>query len=174
MQPNEMFKRVQRSDVQAYRKLFERYWKPMYSRAYALLNSRTSAEDVVQEVWLDLWKRRSQIQTDNIEAFLFRAVRNRVFLVYRQAGQQQQLIQQLHQKLQKLTDPEAMEVLEKEDSSKKLIENALECLPPQCKKVFELKRLRGLTQQEIATQLNISVKTVENHMTKALKILRKQ
>lgn len=149
MQPNEMFKRVQRSDVQAYRKLFERYWKPMYSRAYALLNSRTSAEDVVQEVWLDLWKRRTQIQTPNIEAFLFQALRNKVFKTYRQAGQQQQLLQQLHQKLQKFTDPEAVELIEKEDGSKKLIENALERLPPQCKKVFEPKGCGGFLNRKL-------------------------
>jgi len=129
-----------------------------------------SCEDIVQETFLRIWeKKQNLIGSGDLPFYLYTAIRNNC-LTYLE--KQQKTI---------LRDIEVQEINEApgerptpgpETDYDTLLKNALQNLPPKCREVFVLSRISGLTYQQIGSTLGISVKTVENQMSKALKILR--
>lgn len=154
----------------AYESIFKSYYAQLVGAAESMLRERSAAEDVVQDVMVELWKRRHSIDVDtSLRAYLFRAVRNR------------SLNQIRHRKVAPLADPEAADrvagspdrVFETRELNTAL-RKAVATLPDRCREVFELSRVQGLSYAEIGKVLDISVKTVEAQMGKALRVLREQ
>ncbi|GLB47910.1 RNA polymerase sigma-70 factor [Neptunitalea lumnitzerae] len=165
-------KQVKASDEKAFRKLFDLLWEPLYYYAFSLLEDETLAKDMVQDVWVDFWERKNDIQNDNVKAYLYKAVRFRVLKELRNIKFQESHLEAL-KKVEVSEEADAEEDVVTMEDTKMLIEQKLQVLPDKCKEVFKLSRLEGLKNKEIAEELGISESTVENHITKAFKLLKK-
>ncbi len=150
---------------------FEGYFKEMY-RPLCLFSLRFTeqledAEDVVQQVFTELWEKNVRGELiDNLKAYLYRAVRNRSLSFATQPAECQTTDQIPEQ--EDTAEEEQIYIAERDAR----LWSAIDGLPPERKKIFLLAKRDGLKYQEIAEELHISIKTVENQMSKALKALR--
>jgi RNA polymerase sigma-70 factor, ECF subfamily len=159
------------NSLQNIEKVFREHHKMLCNVAYAMVRDRSAAEDIVQDVFLNLWRKRNELIIDsNLKGYLYRSVSNSCL----------NYLQSYHKKNFKLRDEfkdnevgfVSIHDMIDADRLQLLINNAVDNLPPRCKAVFVLSRYEGMKQQQIADTLNISVKTVENQMGIALAKLR--
>lgn len=156
-------------------KLFEQVYKERFEKLYAyacsMIREQAAAEEVVQQVFYKLWAIKDRVDwTSAMTPYLYRAVHNESlnFLKYRKAKATHEKETNRHAPGAIAGDPTAYKELQLQ------LAKAMNALPEQCRTVFQMSRYEELKYREIAERLNISVKTVENHMTKALKILREK
>ena len=146
--------------------LFKQYYSPCMNFAMMYLKDVIRSQDVVQDVFLKLWERKNSLSLDNPRGYLYRAIKNRSIDTLRQINPTISLDEVTAKSLseeQKIFDNFVL---------KERIYNSIRQLPPKCQKVFVMSKINGLTYAQIAEELSISIKTVENHMGKALRILR--
>lgn len=152
-----------------------RYYVPLCNYAHAQIYDDAEAEDLVQDVFLHLWKNNDSLTiTSKLESFLFTSVKNKV---YENGRAQKAYAKALnsYSHTNKETQIEIDADMSRESTkymSMERLSSLLRHLPPKCKNVFALHKLNGLTYAEIAEKEGIAIKTVENHMLRALKILR--
>ena len=158
-------------DEAVFERVFKSHFKSLHSYALAMLKDEAVAEDVVQNVFVRLWKNLDEANIQSsITAYLYRAVHNESLNVLK------------HEKVKsahKLYVAHSMKN-ESDNASKKILQadleqklrTALNELPEQCRTIFQMSRFDEMKYQEIADKLSISIKTVENQMGKALKLLR--
>jgi RNA polymerase sigma-70 factor (ECF subfamily) len=167
----ELLERLRAGDQTAFDSLFRTHYVKLVRVAEAMLRDRASAEETVQDVMLELWRRRESLTVEtSIRAYLFRATRNRALNRIR------------HERVQRASEPELARQGFAQPADANLVEEeidvalrrALDDLPARCREVFELSRMHGLKYAEIAHALDISVKTVEAQMGKALRIMRER
>lgn len=159
-------------------KLFRKYYKILRAYAYRLSGDKDTAEDIVQDVYYELWKKRDElVMEDAIKYYLFRSIYTKTLNYLNSKAYTEQepfehstegRIQQIY--IQSFIYDQESELMYKELQGE--INTVISSLPEQCKKVFILSRKYELKNREIAEQLGISVKTVEKHISKALSILR--
>jgi len=148
--------------------LFDNYYNSLCNHALRLVKDATAAEDVVQEVMMTIWKKRTQIKIDSsLKAYLYRSVTNRSLNHLRDKRTQVVEIED------KYLDVSA-DVEEKiyDNETQQIIMNEVNKLSPRCRQIFIMNRLDQMKYKEIAAELEISVKTVEHHIAKGLHILR--
>ena len=173
MSDRDLLERLRQGDASAFDAIFRAWYGPLVGTAERMLRDRAVAEELVQDVMLELWRRRETLAPDGSpQAYLFQATRNRVLNHLR------------HLKIEQRSEPEVRSesptssphadaaVAQKELDA--AVHRAVQSLPDRCRQVFELSRVHGLKYSEIARQLGISVKTVEAQMGKALRTLREQ
>jgi RNA polymerase sigma-70 factor (ECF subfamily) len=160
-------------DRAAFSEIYFRYWQVLLDTAYQRLKSREASEQIVQEVFIDLFIRRDGVELkSNLEAWLKTALKYKVYNIYR--AQQVHLrhldgiMRETH-----IAPVPPDEVLDLKEIRER-IKRAAARLPEKCREVFLLSRLEHLPQQEIAARLNISVSTVKKHITKAIRILKSE
>lgn len=156
---------------QALQLIFNRYYKYLVVTAYNILHDDERAKDMVQEVFFDLWRKRAEVKVQgSLKPYLRRAVVNRAIDVWRskkRGGTWEEITDHNFE----AKETTAQQHLEAADL-KRVLHIAVESLPDRCRQVFALSRFEDLTHREIAERLNISVKTIENQMTKALRVIR--
>lgn len=164
--------RIAEGSVEAFDALYLRYFPLVEGFSYSMLKDKHLAQDVCQTVFMKLWEKRVfMTQIDSISSYLFIMTRNEIFKIYslrKKRGYSEELNEELLKGLS-IADIES-----KVDSRDLLclVSLAVESMPEQRRKVFNLSRKMGYTYPEIATELGISVKTVEYHISKALNELR--
>lgn len=165
----DLIKAISDSDNQAFRALFDRYYKLMLGTAINIIKDVDAAKDAVQEVFLQLWKKRDSLNINSsLESYLKRAAINRCLnAINREKRFEDEEVLHTHVE----SSPDAQEILEAKDMEQ-IIDRALQKVPERSRIIFKMKRQEGLSLKEIAEQLDISPKTVENQITKALKILK--
>ncbi len=152
-------------------KLFREHYQGLNRYAFSILKDQIEAEDVVQKLFVNLWEKRKDLEIwKDVKSYLYRSIYNASL-----------------NELKRIKRNAVFEKVERDniflsdlDSSSNVmhteleicISNAVQTLPPKCEEVFKLSRFKELSYKEIAEQLNISIKTVENHMGKALKLMR--
>ncbi len=170
---------ISHDEEKGFKLVFETYYPRLLRFAKEYVSDRFDAENIVQDVFLKLWEKRASLPPDiNLLAYLLTMVKNQCmdFLRHRKLVEQHfvalETVQQLEESFNydafSQFDPEQMDV----ESLELLVEKAVNDLPEQCRKVFELSRYEGLKYREIAEKLGLSIKTVETHVSTALKILR--
>lgn len=157
-------------DSKAYTFLVDTYHHKLCLYAYSLINDQKAAEDIVQNVFIRTWKKRNRLNSDfEIKSFLYKSVYNEFIDEYRK----QKLVVPLEKKyidaLTTMVENEDEHAMERRI---KLVKRAIQNLPPKCKEIFMLSKQDGLTNLEIAEYKQVSVKSVEAHITKAFSILR--
>lgn len=150
---------------------FSLYYEPLCQYAYTIVKEPHVCEDIVQDIFMHVWeKRQNLVGNEGLRYYLYTAVRNNS-LTWIQRNKRSVVTPLTgHEAQQAAPDQYSPEKAETDFQS--LMRSALEKLPPKCREVFVLSRMGKLTYQEIADTRQISVKTVENQMGKALKILR--
>ena len=159
----------ERMDKDSFENLFREYFSPLISFARKILVDEDDAREVVQKVFINLWEKREEIDlSTSLKSYLFTSVHNRSLNVIRDRKKFSfEEVPDMAGDWDVSAQIESMELEEK-------INEALQALPEKCRQIFELNRFDGLKYSEIAAQLEISVKTVENQMSKALRILREK
>jgi RNA polymerase sigma-70 factor (ECF subfamily) len=162
---------LSKRDEAAFEQVFKTHYKNLHAYAFTILKDEDEAEEMVQQVFFKLWERSENLSFSGpIAAYLYRAVHNESlnFLKHQKvkAGHQLHVAHSMKNK----TEYGQGKMMRKELENK--FREALNELPEQCRTVFQLSRFEDMKYREIADKLDISVKTVENHMGKALKLLR--
>ena len=160
-----------RTDEKVFEQVFKTHFKALHSYAYTILKDDVIAEEMVQNVFFKLWEKKEQLDVQtSLKAYLYKAVYH------------ESLNYLKHQKVKSVHQAYAMHSTDHTSNlaEKKLLQGELENklqmamndLPEQCRTIFQLSRFEELKYREIADTLGLSIKTVENQMGKALKILR--
>lgn len=156
---------------QQFQKVFEQYYNPLCNYALTFVKDLSSSEDIVQEVFVKIWEKKQDIiATEGVRFYLFTAVRNNC-LTFLQREKKAAIVE--------LSDYDAADDQvpisqegKTETDYRTQIAAAMEQLPPKCREVFMLSRISKQSYKDIADTLGLSIKTVENQIGKALKILR--
>lgn len=156
-------------DRGSFEAVFRQFFPALMTFARKYLQDEDSAREVVHIVMINLWEKREAIDaSESLKPYLFKAVHNRCLNVMRDRRKfSEELV------TEPLSDRDVQEQMELMELDAK-INQVIDSLPERCKEVFEMNRFEGKRYKEIAEDLGISVKTVENQMSKALKILRDQ
>lgn len=152
--------------------LFHRYHKVLCSHAVRFVYSREVAEDLVSDVFCRFWKTRAyEAVNSSYRYYLFRSVRNEAYNYLKLEFQKFEKLDESAYNISGLSNQP--DYVAQYEEVLRQVENLVESLPPQCRKVFLLSRFEGKKYQEIADELDISVKTVEVHIGKALDLMRR-
>lgn len=167
----ELLQKCRRGDSYAFEVFFSRYWKRLYTYSYKILDNEYTADEIVQEVFIKFWEqlKNTQNQITLPEAYLFTATKRTIANRLRQKGLsqfQEQLFEDTIQIISRDNDS-----IEFEDTQR-VITAAIDELPEKCRDVFYLSRFEELNNKEIAEKLGISIRTVETHISNALKFLK--
>ena len=160
-------------DVTAFEMFFKTYYQPLCNYAYTFIQDRDEAEEIVQSAFLSVWEKKDSLDIKtSLKSYLYTMVRNTSLNVIKHEKIKQRYVGEALAVEERSHEGVAQAVLSSELEDR--IQQAMEVLPEQCRLVFKLSRFEELKYAEIAEQLEISIKTVENHMGKALKIMREQ
>lgn len=169
----ESFSAVRSGDINAFEMMFKTYYQPLCRYASTFVKDPEEAEEIVQGTFIGIWEKRQAIDiATSVKAYLYRAVRNSCLNEIKHRK-----VKALYAQGELRTDERYYEASDQStlrDELETKIQAAIQTLPEQCRIIFQLSRFEELKYQEIADQMNLSVKTVENQMGKALKIMREQ
>ncbi|MEM6397250.1 MAG: RNA polymerase sigma-70 factor [Bacteroidota bacterium] len=166
----QLFERLRQGESQALDALFRQYYADCCRSAERILRDPAAAEDVVQELFLNLWKKRNTLpQIDEPRAYLLRSARNRSLNWLRDRSKMPQTDGELPDIPTAANQPTSQLELNELQAR---VDAAIDSLPERCRLVYVLCRLEEMPRDEVAQKLGISVKTVENQMTRAYKFLR--
>ncbi|GAB2581984.1 RNA polymerase sigma-70 factor [Spirosoma areae] len=151
--------------------VFRQFYAPLCQYGRSIVKDEDEAEEAVQAVFLTLWERRdSLLITTSLKAYLYRSVHNRCLNRLKQVAIQADHREQAALEMYASDTSSAQAVLTDELAER--LHTTIARLPEQCRRIFEMSRFDELRYQEIADQLGLSIKTVENQIGKALRILR--
>lgn len=163
---------LREGDEHALKQIFNLHYSRLLSDIYRIVPDNDACQDLAQEVFVELWRKRSEIDIHtSLRAYLHRAAVNRA-LNYLKISRR--FVFDEPDQLVRTADPSAgdIDIKEKQDNLEAELYAAIDTLPEKCRIVFSLSRFEQLSHREIAEKLGISVKTIENQITKAMKILR--
>lgn len=165
-----LFSLVKRGDLNAFEKLFKAYYPAIKKFALSIVRDLTIAEEIAQEVFMYIWEKREQIELhSSLKSYLFSSAKNKCINYIKLELPKQQALSDIDD----ISEQETfMSVADDSELLKRKIQFAIDQLPEKCRNIFVLSRYGGLTYNEIAEDLEISVKTVENQMSIALKKLK--
>ena len=155
----------------AFEELFNRFWQKLFTVALHRLGSHDEAEEVVQEVFYNLWKRRTSLQlTASPATYLATAVKYEIINRLAKIERGAQYIRYAGDN--GLSADDSTQEWLRFEELRTAIARSVKALPEKCRLVYTLSREKGYSEKQIASELNISVKTVEAHLSKAIKTLR--
>ena len=175
---DKLFDQVRTGDQTAFELLFSIYFARLNDFAKNVVRDGMISQDIVQEVFVKVWETRTEIDSLNVEAFLFRLVRNRCIDYIKHVKVVNNRMQEIqvsskYEELYRIDfiGNEPYVLIEEELKNK--IEKTIHSLPERCREVFILSRIEGLKNREIAEKLKINIKNVERHLSRALQSFRK-
>jgi RNA polymerase sigma-70 factor (ECF subfamily) len=172
MTPEEelIWKQIQKKDSRTFESYYKMHYKNFFMMAFKYLKNTELSEEIVNDVFMKIWEDGDKISIDSsLKSYIYRAIINRSLNEIQKNKKDFNLAVDLFH-----TQDESYELKEIEENELSIkLYKAIDLLPEQCKKVFQLSRFEELKQQEIADRMGISIKTVKNHITHALKTLSK-
>ncbi len=167
-----LLQQVASGNEQAFRQLFQVHHRKVYSFAFGLTRSAVMAEEITQEIFLKIWVHRNQLaDLRYFNAWLKTLVRNLTYTWLRRMSLEELILKDIGHRSERQSDDTENAVLLREFS--RLVQQAVDQLPPRQKEVYLLSRQQGLPHAVIASQLNISPNTVKQHMKSALHSIRR-
>jgi RNA polymerase sigma-70 factor (family 1) len=154
------------SDQSAYKELYLIFYKPLLQFGYSFVRSQESAEEIVSDVFLNLWKKRAGLaEIQNLKLYLFVSTKNAALNYLRSQKKPLLQVEQYQVQLQSIYfDPEKLMITAEMVNR---VHAAVRKLPPRCQLIFKLIKEDGLKYREVAELLNLSIKTVENQLATA-------
>ena len=173
LQVDQLITTLRAGDIAAFEMLFRAYYQLLCNYAYTFVRDREEAEEIVQSTFMNIWEKRDNLTIHTgVKPYLYAMVRNACLNLLKH-----EKIKQRHAATELAVAERSSESVARAVEASELehrIVAAMAKLPEQCRLVFKLSRFEDLKYAEIADQLNISVKTVENQMGKALRVMREQ
>jgi|GEM_PF-86716 len=161
---------MKKEDTDAYRMLYERYWKSIFFTAYRKLKDKEVAEELTQNLFLSLWEKRHEGNIRNFKPWLFTAIRFSVIAHYKSQMVHEKFVDYTKHSSAVLGNETDQPVIQNDLSE--AIEKGIAMLPSKTQQVFKLSRFENCTVKEISNVLKISEKAVEYHITQSLKRMR--
>ncbi|WP_246139851.1 RNA polymerase sigma factor [Flagellimonas hymeniacidonis] len=168
-----LLENLRKGNVDAYEYLFNEYYDWLCNYIFKLCGDRSMSKDVVQEIMIKLWEKKGQLSIKgSLKGYLFKSCHNQFLQQLRKEKKQPDLLD----KIRWDTIYESYFELKEDDAYFKSallkLDELIDKLPPKCKEIFIMNKLERRKYREIALDMGISVKTVENQMSKALRIIR--
>ncbi len=169
----EIVQGIRQGRESAFEQMFRTYYERLVHYAGSMLKDEDEAEEMVQTVFLGIWEKRESLEiTLSLKAYLYRAVHNHCLNRIKHYG-----VRETHREYSLYYQPQGYDSVTDAIHGSELeerIERAVSRLPEQCQVIFRMSRFDELRYQEIADQLGLSIKTIENQIGKALRILRQE
>jgi RNA polymerase sigma-70 factor (ECF subfamily) len=162
---------LSKDDAHAFTKLYELYWEKLYVIARNRLNDPALAEDIVHDVFLALWKNRKNTKINSLENYLTTATKYLVLTQIKKKAYAEKYVQEVGKTAQPSFDVTLNDALHHRRVLE-LVQKEIDLLPEKCKLIFQYSREEGMSAKEIATVLELSKKTVDNQIQKALDRIR--
>lgn len=168
-----LIKAIHAGDENALKTIYHHYYQKLCVYMLNFTTDRSLAEDVVQDTFLKFWDKRASLKINgSISAYLYRITHNNFIDNYRKAKRWDQELENFKlASLSQLIDDDNEDLF---DQRLLMVQKAIAQLPERCKEIFLMSKEKGLRYQQIAEELDISIKTVENQIGKALQLIRKQ
>lgn len=155
-------------DTFAFTEIYNRYWNKLTAVAYNYTRDKSSAKEIVQELFVGVWNRRETLHIQNLDAYLGTAAKFAVFKQVERERRRREIEAKEHRQDDFSLDEQQIEL----KFLQEYISGLVEQLPEKCRLVFNYSRMQGMTIPEIANEMNIAEKTVEGHLTKGIKTLK--
>jgi len=169
MTDEEIIQLLHQSDENAFSLLYKQHWQFLFTAAYNALRQREDAMDICQSIFLWIWENRCQLRIEtNLRAYLYTAVKYKIANLIRKGKVSEILLEDILSKDISQNEVNLLEVQELQLFIARLIGE----LPDKCREVFLLSREEHLSHKEISSRLGISERTVDDHISRALKKLR--
>jgi len=161
---------LQNGDPDAFREIYSRYWEKLYRSVYGKLKNREAAQEVVQNIFVRCWEKRTELAIENLSHYLQSAAKFAVIDVYRRQMRDAKYLQHAQ-----IFQPQADSSTEKQIALQDLmqaIETGLTRMPVKTQQIFTLNRLENQSVPEISKILKMPSRTIEYHITQGLRLLR--
>jgi RNA polymerase sigma-70 factor (ECF subfamily) len=169
----ELMQEIKADNMFAFDVLYKKYCKGVFKFGYSILKSPEDAENLMQDVFLSLWENRHKVEKDSsIKSYVFTIAYNSAISIIRKKARESEFVEYLKSLQEINEDPVNMELEYNELTNK--LDEIIKALPQRQKEVYLLHRVEGLKYNEIAERLHISINTIENHMSRALKTIREK
>lgn len=167
----ELLNCLKSDDRVAFAEIHRRHWEATYRHAVKMLGEDDDAKDVVQELFANLWlKGKNLTLNSSLSAYLYVSVRNKIINIIHQNNVRRDYLSSLSSYAEEMRNTTLEQISEKEIL--RVVEHEVQKLPPKMRNIFELSRNHSLSHKEIASQLDISDKTVKKQIGYAIKIIR--
>jgi len=169
----ELISLIKLGDEQSFAEVFNRYNTLLFNFAYKKINDRDEAKDIVQDLFIKLWNNRMEFELKtSLNSYMYRSVLNSVLNIVKHDLIKEEYANSLQHMIDQSAEGSDYKIREKD--IEKLIEMEIAALPQQMREVFTMRRMEFLSNKEVAERLELSEQTVETHMKRALKVLRKR
>lgn len=161
---------LRQGDKHVFNEIFKKYWRKLYKQAFSKLQSKELAEEVVQDLFLNLWEKRTTLNINTLENYLAVSLRNRCIDQIRS-----KITHQKHWDHYKNFIPQSIENTHETifcNDLQSKFEEGIKLLPEKSRRVFQLSRMEGKSVPEIAKILSLSEKAIEYYITKSIKTLK--
>ena len=166
---NELPQSIKLDDKRSLEKIYRQYWSKLYIYAFNVLREKEICEDIVQEIFVDLWTKRDEVQISDLNSYLYQAVKYQIFNYFRKSKYKKQLLMKFDQ----INELYKIDELYEKKELRFHIKDTISRLPKRRRIIFQMSRQEGLSNKEISKTLNISVQTVKNQISESLKFIRK-
>lgn len=175
----DLIQRIKKGENSAFELLFKLYYSPLLHFARVYVKQTDAAEEIVQETFIKVWETRASLdENQSIKAYLYRCIHNNSINYIKKLQLTRKLAEEYINELiyrlrliEQETPQNYFDILAQEELEKR-ITMSIDSLPPQCREIFILCRLDGLSYQQIADKLNISINTVKTQLSRALQKIR--
>ena len=161
---------LRKGDLNVFEEIYRRYWKQLYFISYKRTQSSEISEELVQDIFTSLWEKRQSIHVDNLSAYLFTAIKYKIINHFHREMSKRSFIESTSASSERV-DNSTEEMVLLNDLNQALTQE-IEKLPARRKMIFKLYRQQNLSMKQVASQMGVSEKTVENQLNKAFKMLR--
>jgi len=165
---SELYSLLRDNDSGAFKEIYLRFWKELFIHACRKIADQDVAKELVQNIFLKLWEKRSLTNVDNLRFYLFASLRYNIIGIYKTQLVHQRFLSRFFFEAESRSPEQDLNAAELQRD----LELGISMLPAKTKRIFELSRVDFLTAREIAEILHISEKAVEYHICRSIKILR--
>jgi len=166
-----LFDKIKNNNQKAFEELFNLYYQNLCDFSFLMINNKSCAEEIVADVFANIWIKRKKIKINkNVKSYLFRSTKNTTISYLRKRKNNIEIIEEDQLNVFNAGSIPDEQIINKETYLKLI--KLLNIIPERSREVFILHRFNGFKYRDIAEILEISIKTVEKHMTKSLKLLR--
>jgi RNA polymerase sigma-70 factor (ECF subfamily) len=166
-----LLNRMREGDSASFNALFDRYWEMLYATVFSVCSDREVCSEIVHDIFLNLWLKREKLQIESFKAYIVASARYHVYRHVKNARRKSLEYREDLEYSSRVSMNDGELNIHYQDLEKS-VDKELEELPRRCKEIFTLSRREQLSNDEIATRLDISKRTVENQLTHALRHLR--
>lgn len=166
-----LIERLRGGDESALTELYNKFWQSLFMSSYNVLKDKELCEDIIQDIFMNIWNNREKLEIHiSLKGYMYACARYQVFNQFKK--NKDKIHVEFFDDLDKRFQHSTPETQLMHDELVQQINSIVESLPLKCQLVYKLSREEQLSHKEIAERLDISTKTVENHITKALQVIR--